>query len=151
MTLPKQSKMAGSILRFSVVAMAYHNQADSPMTSCATVLSRRGNTRPLQHLISGAISGAPFNFFYSLTTSASNIWEKNTPSISSRLSSKTTRSPQTGKAQNLQESTSLGIILAGTPIGPAASQWMDTLQEFLSNMDTPAPENCNSHRTNTVR
>ena len=38
-----------------------------------------------QHLVSRAKSGAPFNLFYSLMTSASNMWEKNAPSISSRL------------------------------------------------------------------
>ena len=128
MTLHKQPRMAGSILRFSAVATAYRNQDDSPMTSCAPVLRMRDITRLPQHLVSGAISSAPFNLFYSLTTLASNMWEKNTPSISSRLSRKTTRSPQTGKAQNFQESTSLGIIMSGTPIGPAASPWMDTLQ-----------------------
>ena len=151
MTLPKQSKMAGSILKLSVVAMAYHNKSDSPMTSCATVFRRRGITRPPQHLVYGAISGAPINFFYSLTTSASNMWENNTPFISSIPSSKTTRSPQTGKAQNFQESTSLGIIMPGTPIGPAASPWVDKLQEIFSNMEIPAPRNRNFHSTNTVR
>ena len=151
MTLPKQSKMAGSILKLSVVAMAYHNKSDSPMTSCATVFRRRGITRPPQHLVYGAISGAPINFFYSLTTSASNMWENNTPFISSIPSSKTTRSPQTGKAQNFQESTSLGIIISGAPIGPVAYPWMDTLQDFFSNMDTPDPTNRNSRCTNTVR
>ena len=151
MTLHKQSKMAGSILIFSAVAMAYLNQADSPMNSCPPVLRRRDITRPPQHLVSGAISGAPLNLFYSLTTSASYMWENNTPSISSRLSSKTARSLQTGKAQNLKESTSLGIIMSGPPIGPTASPWMDTLQDFLSNMDTPSPKNRNSYRTNTVK
>ena len=143
--------MARFILRLSVVAMAYRNQADLPRTSCTPVLRRRDITRAPQHLVSVSISGSPFNLFYSLTTLASNMWEKNTPSISSRLSSKNTRSPQTGKEQHLQDSTSLGIIMSSTPIGPAASPWMDTLQDLFSNIDTPAPTNCNSHRTNTVR
>ena len=150
-TLHKQTKMAGFILIFSAVATAYLNQADLPMTSCAPILRMRSITRPQQHLVSGSISGVPSNFFYLLTTSASNMWENNTPSISARLLSKTTRSPQTGKEQNLQGSTSLGIIITGTPIGPAASPWMGTLQKFFSNMDTPVPRNRNSHRTNTVR
>ena len=150
-TLHKQPKMAGSILRFSAVAMAYRNQADSPMTSCAPAFRRRDIVRPPQHLVSGAISGVPSNFFYLLTTSESNMREKNTPSISSRLLSKTTRSPQTGKEQNLQKSTLLGIIITGMPIGPAAYPRMDTLQKVFSNMDTPAPRNRNSHCTNTLR
>ena len=79
------------------------------------------------------------------------MWEKNTSSMSSRLSRKTTRSPHTGKEQNLKESTLLGIIMPGTPIVPAASPWMDTLQKLFSNMDTLAPRNRNSQRTNTVR
>ena len=151
MTLHNQSKMDRSILRCSVIAMAYRNQADSSMTSCTPVLRRRGTTRPPQHLVSGSISGAPFNFSYSLTTSASNMWENNTPSISSRLLSRTTRSPQTGRAKNLQESTSIVIIMSGAPIGPAAYPWIGTLQECLSNIDTPAPANRNSCHTNTVR
>ena len=151
MILHKQSQMAGSVLRFSVVDRAYHNQADSPITSCAPILRRRGIKRLPQHLVYGAISGSPFNLFYLFTILASNMWKNNTPSISSRLSSKTIRSPQTEKAQNLQEFASLGIIMSVTPIGPAASPWMDTLQDLFSNMDTSAPANRNSHFTNTVR
>ena len=60
----KQSRMDGFILILSVVAMAYRNQADLPMTSCAPVLRKRGITRPPQHLVSGAISGNPFNLSY---------------------------------------------------------------------------------------
>ena len=61
--LRKQPKIDVYILRFSVVAMAFRNQADSPMTSYATVLRRQYITRPTQHLVSGAISGAPPNLF----------------------------------------------------------------------------------------
>ena len=57
-----QSRMDGFILRFYAVAMAYRNQADSLMTSCAHVLRRRDNIRQPQHLISGSINGAPSNF-----------------------------------------------------------------------------------------
>ena len=62
-TLHKQPKMAGYILWSSVVATAYRNQADLPMTSCAPVFRRRYITKPPQHLASGAISGVPSNFF----------------------------------------------------------------------------------------
>ena len=75
--------MDGYILILSVVAMAYRNQADSSMTSCAPVLRRSYNTKPPQYLVSEAIIGALFNLSYLLTTSASNMWEKNTPYISS--------------------------------------------------------------------
>ena len=147
----KQFRIDGFILRFSVVAMAYCNQADSTMTSCSLVLDRRYTMRPPQHLVYGAISGAPFNSSYLLTTLASNMWEKNMPYISSRLQSRTTRSPQTGKEQNLQESNLHGVTISGTPIRPAASPWMGILQECSSSMDTPPPENHNSHHTNIVR
>ena len=81
-TLQKQTKMAGSILRSSAVVMAYRNQADLPITSWAPILRRRVITKTPQHLAYGAISVVPSNLFYSLTNLASNVWAKNTPSIS---------------------------------------------------------------------
>ena len=74
--------MDGFILRLPVVAMAYRNQADSPMTSYTPVLNRPDTTRPPQHLVSGAISGAPLNLSYLLTNLASNMWEITRPTYS---------------------------------------------------------------------
>ena len=74
--------MVGPILRSSTVAMAYRKRADLPMTSCVPILRRQDITKPPQHKTHGDISGVPSNSFYSLTTPASNMWAKNTPSIS---------------------------------------------------------------------
>ena len=52
----------GFIFRFSGVAMAYRSQEGSPMTCCVCILRRRDTTSQPQHLVSGAINGAPYNF-----------------------------------------------------------------------------------------
>ena len=58
----KQSVQTGWFnLRIYVVAMAYHIQVDSLMTSCAHVLRSKDTTRQSQHLVSGSINGAPSN------------------------------------------------------------------------------------------
>ena len=101
--------MDGFILKLSTVAMAYHNKADSPMTSCTLMLRRRDTTRPPQHLGSGDISGAPFNLSYSFTTLSSNMWGKNTLYISSRLLSRTMRSPQNGKGKKFRDRPCMGL------------------------------------------
>ena len=80
--LPQSGRLANDLLRTRLEKTGYYEAATTP-----GLWSHKWR---------------PINFFNLLTTSASDMWEKNTPSISSRLLSKTTRSPQTGKAQNLQ-------------------------------------------------
>ena len=56
------SRMDRFILRFSGVAMAYRSQAGLPVTCCVCVLIRRDTKKQTQHLVYGAINGAPSNF-----------------------------------------------------------------------------------------
>ena len=143
-----QSRMDGFILRFSVVAMAYRNQAESPMTSCAHVFRRRGNTRHPQHLVSGAINGAPFNLSYSLTTSASNMWRNNTPYISSRIWSRTMRSPPTGKGGNCRNRPCMGLQLQARQLNlPHLHGWVHL--KSAPQIWTPLPQKTTTLTTQT--